>query len=156
MTPNEKELLAVIGEVRRCFNQLKTLAEGLHRDLGVNPSMRAVMEALATEGGQTVPEIAKRKSVSRQHIQTIFNALQADGLVETFANPAHQRSPLCDLTARGRRVFAKITQREDIPLGRLAAAVSADGLAQARKTLGQLNQQLAGEIAAAAGGKPHR
>ena len=49
MTPKEMELMALIGQVRTCFNRLKALAEELHEDLGVNPSMRAVMETLAAK-----------------------------------------------------------------------------------------------------------
>jgi len=146
MTPKEKELYAVFREIRACFNQMKSLAEQLHQDLGVNPSMRAVMEALSTRSPQTVPDIAKNKGVSRQHIQTIMNSLQAEGFVDTFDNPAHKRSPLFNLTSKGRTVFAKIKEREKEPLQRLAAVMSSESLKHAQEALSQLNQHLVDEI----------
>jgi len=146
MTPKEKTLYAVFSEVRTCFNQLKMIAEQLHQDLDVNPSMRAVMEALAAKGPQTVPDIAKQKGVSRQHIQTIMNALQEHEFVESFANPAHKRSPLFNVTEKGESTFAEVVAREKEPLRRLAADMSSDTLESARGALTQLNQYLAEEI----------
>lgn len=106
-----KELYALLSQIRTCFNQLKTLAEQLHHDLDVNPSMRSVMEALATHGRQSVPDIARTKRVSRQHIQAIMNALLEGGFVELVENPAHKRSPLFDITERGFSTFETVRQR---------------------------------------------
>jgi len=146
MTPKEKQLYAVFHEVRTCFNQMKSLAEQLHQDLGVNPSMRAVMEALSAKSPQTVPDIAKSKGVSRQHIQTVMNSLQKEGFVDTLDNPAHKRSPFFDLTSKGRKVFTKIKEREKAPLHRLAATMSSESLECAQEALLQLNQHLNNEI----------
>ena len=104
------------------------------------------MEALSTRSPQTVPDIAKNKGVSRQHIQTIMNSLQAEGFVDTFDNPAHKRSPLFNLTSKGRTVFAKIKEREKEPLQRLAAVMSSESLKHAQEALSQLNQHLVDEI----------
>jgi DNA-binding MarR family transcriptional regulator len=146
MTPKEKQLYAVFHEVRTCFNQMKSLAEQLHQDLGVNPSMRAVMEALSAKSPQTVPDIAKSKGVSRQHIQTVMNSLQKEGFVDTLDNPAHKRSSFFDLTSKGRKVFTKIKEREKAPLHRLAATMSSESLECAQEALLQLNQHLNNEI----------
>ncbi len=146
MTPKERALYAVFREVRTCFNQMKFLAEQLHQDLGVKPSMRAVMEALSAQSPQTVPDIAKSKRVSRQHIQTIMNSLLTAGLVDYFDNPAHKRSPLFDLTPKGSTVFAEIKKREKEPLQRLAAAIPAQSLRHAQQALSQLNRHLIDEI----------
>jgi DNA-binding MarR family transcriptional regulator len=147
MTPKQEVLVSVIREVRTCFNQLKTLAERLHEDLGVKPSMRAVMESLAGGGPQTVPDIARNKGVSRQHVQNIMNSLQAAGLVEGADNPAHKRSPHFDLTAKGRAIFAVIEEREAEPLRRIASSMTTKTLVHATEALHCLNQHLASEIA---------
>lgn len=146
MTEKEKALYRVFGEVRTCFNRLRSLAEHLHGDLGVNPSMRAVMETLAANGAQTVPDIARQKGVSRQHIQTIMNALGDAGFVELVDNPAHKRSPLFALTAKGEVVFAEIRERETEPLRALAEAMSLGTLDEARTFLAELNRQLQHQI----------
>ena len=143
----ESQLYAVIGEVRTCFNLLKTLAERLHRDAGVNASMRAVMEALAVGPPRTVPDIASARGVSRQHIQTVMNGLVDEGLAVASDNPAHKRSPLYDLTPKGRATFAAITAHEAGPLKDLAAAMDASALEQAGQTLADLNRVLSDAIA---------
>lgn len=142
----EDALTALIREVRTCFNLLRSLAERLHQDLGVNPSLRAVMESLASGGPSTVPEIARSKGVSRQHIQTIVNSLLEEGFVEAGPNPAHRRSPQFRLTRKGLATFARIQSREHAPLRRMAAAVPAERLCDARSVLLSLNEQLEAEI----------
>jgi DNA-binding MarR family transcriptional regulator len=146
MKAKEKALYDLIRQVRTCFNQLKTLAEQLHQDLGINPSMRAVMEALTLGGRMTVPEIAQSRGVSRQHIQNIMNALLADGFVAAFDNPAHKRSPHFALTEKGEQAFATIKVREKEPLKRLAATMTAESLTCAGAALADLNRQIADEI----------
>lgn len=146
MTEKEKALYRVFGEVRTCFNRLKSLAEQLHSDLGVNPSMRAVMETLAANGEQTVPDIAKQKGVSRQHIQSIMNSLGGGGFVQLIDNPAHKRSPLFALTAKGEATFTKIRERETEPLRAIAELMSPAALDEAQKLLAELNRQLEQQI----------
>jgi DNA-binding MarR family transcriptional regulator len=143
---NEEKLYAVITEVRVCFNRLKTLAEQLHGDIGVNASMRAVMESLSMHGSQSVPDIARRKGVSRQHIQTIMNLLVEAGFAEAFDNPAHLRSPLFDLSAKGRKAFTTVQRRERAPLKRLSVSMPARKLEQMHSLLLELNAQLNREI----------
>lgn len=147
MTPKENALVSVIREIRTSFNQLKTLADRLHEDLGVNPSMRAVMESLAAGGPQPVPGIAREKGVSRQHVQTIMNSLQAAGLVVSADNPAHKRSPHFDLTPAGREIFAVIEGREAEPLRRIASSMTTKTLVHASEALHLLNRRIAAEIA---------
>jgi DNA-binding MarR family transcriptional regulator len=140
------EIEALLREVRTCFNRLKALAGLLHDDLGVNPSMRAVMETLYRDGPQTVPAIALAKGVSRQHIQTIVNGLMEAGRVAARDNPAHRRSPLHELTADGKRTFARIEKREKAPLDRVTQALVNAPVASARRVLATLNSELEKEV----------
>jgi DNA-binding MarR family transcriptional regulator len=64
-----------------------------------------VLRTLVKEGPQTVPEIARSRPVSRQHCQTIANALHAKGLIEFIENPKHKRSMLLRVTKKGRERF---------------------------------------------------
>ncbi len=142
MTPEAANLYGLIRSVRTCFNRLKGLADDMHRDLGVNASMRAVMEATADDGDRTVPDIARAKGVSRQHIQVNADALIKAGLAEQRPNPAHKRSPLLRLTPQGRRAFDVIREREKAVLEDLAAAMPSDRIGPARETLDALNRAL--------------
>lgn len=112
MSKTEK-MTALTAAVRAVFNRLKALGDDVHADLGVTAAMRAVMETLATEGGLTVPQIAKLKGVSRQHIQLLADALAEADLIAVKKNPAHRRSSLIALTDKGKRTFAKMRAREE-------------------------------------------
>ncbi|HTP27346.1 MAG TPA: MarR family winged helix-turn-helix transcriptional regulator [Anaeromyxobacteraceae bacterium] len=113
LTSDADALYEVVREVRRLFHRLANCADRLHADLGVSAAQRAVLEALADDGISTVPDLARRKGVTRQHIQVLANQLQSAGLVETHPNPAHQRSSLLALTPAGRRAFDSMRAREE-------------------------------------------
>jgi DNA-binding MarR family transcriptional regulator len=105
-------LYAVIVEVRRLFHRLANVTDALHEDLGITAAQRAVLEALAETGAAAVPDLARRKGVTRQHIQTLANELEAARLLSPRPNPAHQRSPLLEVTEKGQRTFETIRGRE--------------------------------------------
>lgn len=137
-----RELYALFGAVRTCFNLLRSLAERMHEDLGVNPSMRAVMEALAAQPGRSVPEIARARGVSRQHVQVIMNTLVELGLAEAVDNPAHRRSPLFVPTAKADGLFAEIRRRETEPVEQLADGLPAASIETSIALLAELNARL--------------
>src|SRR5690606_18141459 len=69
MTGDVRKVVELTRGVRACFNRLRALGDTLHEDLGITASMRSVLESLHEDGARTVPQIAKSKSVTRQHIQ---------------------------------------------------------------------------------------
>lgn len=129
---NDVEKIA--GEVRHLFQVLKSLADAVHRDSGLNASLRAVMEALIA-GPRTVPDIARSKSVTRQHIQLQVDELIETELAELRPNPAHQRSPLVALTRRGEALFASGRRREAPLIEQLAIGLDARKAATTVQTL---------------------
>ncbi len=145
MNIEAKKLNAVILDIRLCFNLLRARADEMHKDLGVNASMRAVMESLAAAGEKTVPDIARGRGVSRQHIQVIVNALIKEDLTLTRDNPADKRTFLVSLTEKGRDVFDQIKKREEEELQRLSAGLSAKELDTVLNTVNKLNTTLRGD-----------
>ena len=101
----------LVDEVRLTFHACSAFARCADGD-EVDPSGRAVLEYLHRRQPSTVPDIARARGVTRQHVQTIVNALRAAGLVQTQANPAHRRSPLIALTTPGAELIVRITRRE--------------------------------------------
>jgi len=102
----------------------------------------AALELLQRTGPATVPDIARRRYVTRQHIQTPVNALLAQGLVAAEANPAHRRSPRIALTADGRRMIRRITDRERRFLAGLDLSLNPQELLSARRTLTMLRNAI--------------
>lgn len=141
----EEELEKVIIEIRKCFNRLKTLSGQLLGNLGINPSMRGVMESLSNGKRMTVPEIAEQKGVTRQHIQNISNALLAKKLIETTSNSAHRRSQHLMLTAKGEELFRQVRGIESFPAKRVAAPISLASLSRLHALLSELNDSISKE-----------
>jgi DNA-binding MarR family transcriptional regulator len=119
----------------------------MHAAIGVTASVRAVMSALAAEDGRTVPELARERAVSRQHIQSVINEMLTDGLVEATRNPSHRRSARFVLTEEGRRRLRVIGERETQFLTRLAPAISHMELAAATRLFDHLERDLAARVA---------
>lgn len=149
MTKVEK-MVALTGAVRAAFNRLKALSDQLHGDLEITTAMRAVMETLADDGPRTVPQIARTKGVTRQHIQLLADALVAAGHAVVKENPAHRRSSLIALTDKGRRAFSKMQAREAPVIADIAGAFDAQELERAAAVLtrlcGQLDERLKAEV----------
>lgn len=142
MTDAAASLYELIVEIRRNFNYLRAFAEAMHADLSVTASMRAVMETIFDQGPQPVPEIARRKGVSRQHIQVNVDALCGKGLAILRDNPAHKRSPLVTLSEKGRSAFENIRAREALALEALAEGLPEKEVQAALKLLRTLRQRL--------------
>jgi len=99
-------LYRVFWRTRRLFQRLGTEFHAVPGGAPLTPPQRAVLEFLARGGPQTVPDIARQRSVSRQHVQVSVNELIARGWVETRPNPAHRRSMLIALTDDGQARLA--------------------------------------------------
>jgi DNA-binding MarR family transcriptional regulator len=143
VSEDEDQIYRLILEVRGAFNELKAFADDAHSDLGVTAAMRAVLEHLAQQGPSTVPEIAREKSVSRQNIQKLADALVADGLAAFEENPAHKRSSLLVPTPAGEAAFATIRAREAKALALLGAEMDKGCCGPAIETLAALRAALA-------------
>jgi len=142
MRSKAQTLYQVVRQIRSCFNQLRALGDELHQDLGITASMRAVMESLAEDGEQTVPQIARVKGVSRQHIQVNVDELASAALVVLRDNPGHRRSPIVAMTKKGHTAFKEMRRRETKILELLAHDHHVDQLEGTAKTLMKLKDSL--------------
>lgn len=121
--------------IRRLFRAMAQLADSYLQAHGLAAADRAVLEFLYPDESLSVPEIATRYQVSRQHIQVTVNALLEDGFLMSRPNPRHKRSPLFALTAVGRELFRKIRLAESELLDKLFADIPTDDIECTRRTL---------------------
>jgi DNA-binding MarR family transcriptional regulator len=142
---HDQPLYRLIVEIRTAFQALKMLADQMHADLGVTAAERAVMEYLAGNGPTTVPDIARSKLVTRQHVQLLADALAAKGLAEAVVNPAHQKSKLIALTDKGGECFAAMRRREAMALSDLAEGLAPADLRAAAATVRTLRERVAAQ-----------
>jgi DNA-binding MarR family transcriptional regulator len=121
--------------IRRLFRAMAQLADRYLQAHGLSAADRAVLEFLYPERELSVPEIATRYQVSRQHVQVTVNALLEDGFLESRPNPRHKRSPLIVLTRVGRDLFGRIRAAESELLDELFADIPIDDIECTRRTL---------------------
>jgi len=137
-----QSVTSVVNEVRLLNNRLIELVDELHRASGITASQRAVLEFLHRHGPATVPAIARARGVTRQHIQVISNELTELELIESKPNPAHQRSPIYELTDPGRRSINDIIRRESDYLAAHGIGLDEKRLDAAAETLAELRHAL--------------
>jgi len=138
----ESDPYRIVWLVRRLFRAMADQANDYLTDLGVTAAERAVLEFLYPEQRLTVPEIARRYQVSRQHVQVTVNQLMAYGLVAARPNPAHQRSVLLTLSPKGRRCFEQIAALDRKAVDALFSGISPAEQARTRRTLERLLETL--------------
>jgi len=121
--------------IRRLFRAMGAQADDYLADTGLSAADRAVMEFLYPEEELSVPDIARRYDVSRQHVQMTVNGLVSKGLVRSIPNPKHKRSRLIRLSSLGRDSFEEIRRSETAVVQHLFAGISDDALNTTQATL---------------------
>jgi len=140
-TDRNTQTYEVTWLIRRLFRAMGARADQYLADAELSAADRAVLEFLYPHASMSVPEIARRYDVSRQHIQTTVNALLAKGLLRSIDNPRHKRSRLVRLSSLGRECFEEIRRNEGEEIAELFADISDQSLATTRETLTSLLNQ---------------
>ena len=132
----------VVWLVRRLF---RALAQKASENLGhykLTVADRAVMEFLYPHEQLSVPEIASRYRVSRQHVQVTVNSLRDAGLLESRPNPRHKRSSLMKLSDKGGELFARILEKDKETVEKLFSEIPVEDRKATRRTLETLLREL--------------
>jgi DNA-binding MarR family transcriptional regulator len=132
----------VVWLVRRLF---RALAQKANENLGrykLTVADRAVMEFLYPCEQLSVPEIASRYQVSRQHVQVTVNALCKKGLLESRPNPRHKRSSLMKLSDKGGELFTAILLKDKETVEKLFSEIPLEDRKVTRRTLEILLRKL--------------
>lgn len=132
----------VIWLIRRLFRAMAAQADEYLADAELSAADRAVMEFLYPQHELSVPEIARRYKVSRQHVQVTVNALVTRGMLRSLENPQHKRSRLIRLSGLGRDTFNEIRHNEAAIVERIFSGISADALETTHATLNALLKEL--------------
>jgi DNA-binding MarR family transcriptional regulator len=108
------------------------------KDDDLTAADRAVMEFLYPEEQLSVPAIAGKYRVSRQHVQVTVNQLISKGLIRALPNPQHKRSPLMRLSELGRETFAEIRRNESSIIEKMFVDLSGEDVDVTRQLLQSL------------------
>lgn len=107
-------------------------------DSDLTAADRAVMEFLYPIEKLSVPALAGKYRVSRQHVQVTANGLLSKGLLRSEPNPRHKRSPLMRLGELGRETFAEIRRNEAKLIEKMFADLSSTDIEITRQSLRSL------------------
>jgi len=132
----------IVWLTRRLFRAMAQKSNDSLQDLDITVADRAVLEFLHPDETLSVPEIARRYQVSRQHVQVTVNGLLESGNLATKGNPRHKRSPLIALTSKGRALFRKIKKRDAKIVKQMFSHVPEKDRRVTQKTLETLLAQL--------------
>ena len=91
----------IASECSNLVQRLRDQHRRIARAAGLTPAGWAVLRA-ASDGGSTVPKVARRLGLSRQSIQSVADRLAESGHLRFVRNPDHRRSLQLELTDTGR------------------------------------------------------
>ena len=144
-TSQSTALLRLFDEIPPLFHRLRAVAGEVHGQSVSTAGRRGILRSLDRLGPQTVPQMARARTVSRQHIQVLVNGLLKDGLLTTEENPAHRKSPLVRLTAKGKQRLLASEERESQLLAQAKFGLPAKEIDRAAEALRSLRELLENE-----------
>ena len=131
----ESAFNVLIHETSLFFHRLKIVAEEVHHQGEMSGALRSLLRSLDNHGEQTVPQMARDRSVTRQHIQPLVNQLADAGYIVFVENPAHKRSPFVHLTTQGKKTVDAMNRREHKLVSKSAIGVPDSKMREAAETL---------------------
>lgn len=137
------ELLASLYETAAV---VRARGEEVARSVGQTQARWQVLFTLS-EGRLPAPGLARRLALTRQSVQRVIDLLAAERLVRAVANPSHRRSPLFELTGRGRRTLRQVNAAATGWHDAVRATLGPEELGNLRHMLGAL-RAVAGDGAA--------
>ncbi len=141
-TPAGEALAQVFIEMAPIFFRLRALGKTTGLVTPWGGGIWGFLRSLKIEGPQTVPQLARARPVARQRIQRLADEAAAAGLIEFVDNPAHKRSKLLRLTARGEQTFDDLDARMGALADDLARGLDEKDLRTAARVLKQLRERL--------------
>jgi DNA-binding MarR family transcriptional regulator len=117
------------------YFRMRRAAEEITGEGAQSSGRRSILKSLGKAAPQTVPQMARVRAVSRQHIQKLVNGLLDDRLVELIENPAHKKSKLVRITTAGQIVANATHRREAEILPELSRGLSLEDIETATRVL---------------------
>ena len=128
----------LINETAALFHRLRIVADEVHHHGEMSGGLRSILRSLNKVGELTVPQMARERAVSRQHVQMLVNQLADKGFVDFIENPAHKRSAFVRLTLQGKKAVEAMDRREGKLLSKSSVGASDKKMSEAAETLRQV------------------
>lgn len=141
LTARGRQFRALVAEVFRTKVLMLQGAERLARSVGLT-SARWQILGLVANGPAPVAHVARMVGLTRQSVQQIADAMEAEGLVVFVENPHHRRAKLLQPTAKAREALARLRPREIDFANAMGRRHSREALETALALLRQTRQDL--------------
>jgi len=135
--------LAVMNGVPWLYFRLQAQGQETGTVTAQRGGVWGLLNSVVTQGPQTVPQLARARPVSRQHIQKLANDLLAEGLIRFVPNPAHKRSQLIEATPKGLDAYARMNASLGELADTLGAGFSKEELYMAARVIERMRARLA-------------
>lgn len=135
---SESAFNVLINETAALFHRLRIVADEVHHQGEMSGGLRSILRSLNKVGDLTVPQMARERAVSRQHVQMLINQLADKGFVDFIDNPAHKRSAFVRLTPRGKKAVEAMDRREEKLLSKSSVGATDKKMCEAAETLRQV------------------
>lgn len=135
------ELRAVVDETIGLFHRLRWVAEQIYSEPGRSTARRGILRGLSRYGPQTVPELARARSIRRQSVQQVIDLLAAEGLVALRPNPEHARSRRVHITPKGEAVVRAMDRVDERVLDAIGSDLDRQQLLITAKVLRTLRER---------------
>jgi len=144
MTSSIDFLRAFVWELRRTFRELAAASDQSLEPLGITVGDRAVLEFLSRESAAaSLSQLARKHSVSRQHVQQALRRLPDQAWIETSIDPKDARTLTVRLSPDGWRFWDKVQATEEDYFGPLAQSADAEEIRRAAEFLRGLRSEIA-------------
>ena len=132
-----------IWELRRTFRDLADAADQQLRVMNIQAADRALVEFLARERKPvSISQLARKYSVSRQHIQQTLRRLPHPEWIEEAADPADRRTVMLCLSRQGYAAWKRIREADGAFLNRLSRRFTKEKVRAGTDLLKQLRREL--------------
>ena len=118
MSNTARRLATTIDRLSAFFFLARRYGHALHAAEALSSGERAILKDVARGGGQSVPELAASRAISRQAIQKTVDQLVARGAVEKTPSPEDRRTKHLAATPEGLDLLRKLARRETTEAGR--------------------------------------
>lgn len=133
----------LVLEVFRLNGELIGMGDEIVADLGLTSARWQVLGAIALAATPlTIAQIARNMGLTRQSVQRVADALEAEGFLRFAPNPHHQRAKLALLTAKGQKTYAGASARWRPKAAALSAELKAAELAAALAVLRHIRNRI--------------
>lgn len=130
------------GPFSQLLGEVYAVAIGLKQLTGFPQAAEAVLDLVNLKGPMTVPQIARARSTSRQNIQVLVDRLKNERRIEIRQNPAHKKSSLVVLTAKGKQWLEENAKGRERLLSGMGAGFSAEEIQGAIAVLARVRSLL--------------